>query len=106
MAALLEHEETDTEKQAAVAPTTGSGESSGAPCDEENAAAPPAAKLTPDNGRHAIVTLALSFAILILSMVGVGWWMSWRIMAADAHLEKNLRNRTAKLQMLHDALHY
>ncbi len=106
MAALVEHVETDTETLAAAAPTTGSGDPGKAWRDEESTSASHVAKLASDSGRRAVVTLALSFAILILAMVVVGWWMSWRIMAADAHLEKNLRSRTATLQMVYGALHY
>ncbi len=53
-----------------------------------------------------ILRLALSFALLILILVGLGFWVSWRIVSADAHLEKNFSSRTIKLQMIYDALRY
>lgn len=105
-ALLLEHEGTGNETQGAAGPITGSGEPSSAPSYEENLAARCAAKITPDSSRRVIVTLVLSFAILILTMVVVGWWTSWRIMVSDAHLEQNLHGRTAKLRMVYDVLHY
>ena len=64
----------------------------------------PEAKI--DSGGRLIFRLAFSFALLILILVGLGWWVSWRIMGSDAQLETSLRSRTAKLQIIYEALSY
>ncbi len=59
-----------------------------------------------ESGRRLILRLALSFTLLILILVGLGWWVSWRVMGADAHLQASLSSRRAKLQIIYEALSY
>ena len=97
-------------EHATTADTETTGELAGAVADNRSSLAPSELVRWPvpviESGRPLVLRLALSFALLIVVMVGLGWWISWRIVAADAHLERNLRDRTAKVRMIYDVLHY
>ena len=62
-------------------------------------------KLALEDSRRLLIRLGLSFALLILCMVGLGWWVGWRVIGADQRLEQSLDERTAKLQLVYEALH-
>src|SRR5579871_4479305 len=93
----------------AEAPAKGGGERGGNAGSRMANAAPPAAtppprKLVPEHERSLVLRLGMSFALL--TMLTVSCWVPWRVMSADAHLEKSLTERREKLQLIYDALRY
>ncbi len=66
--------------------------------------APPRPRL--ENSRQLTARLGLSFALLIGSMLGLGWWVSCRSVSVNARLESTIAQRTGKLRAASEALRY
>lgn len=57
-----------------------------------------------EDGRQLTIRVALSFALLIGIMLGLGGWISRRAVSADLQLKGALSKQTAKLRLTHEAL--
>jgi GAF domain-containing protein len=57
-----------------------------------------------DSGRSIVVRLGLSFALLIASMLVLGWWVSSRTERADLDLQSTVQGRPEKLRLAYEAM--
>lgn len=60
----------------------------------------------PEDGRLVTIRLGLSFALLIVGLLTLAWWVGSRVRRADSELERVVAERPEKLRLIYEALHY